>query len=79
MWVIYGRMPLLGPNLVASLEGLPARASSQSAAAHQVERVDGDHKAASSDFHDGNHHAHRYVLISGVGGAHDDSPGWNPN
>ena len=80
MWVIYGRVPLLGPNLVApSLEGLPARASSQSAAAHQVERVDGDHKAASSDFHDGDHHAHRHVLISGVGGAHDDRPGWTPN
>ena len=80
MWVIYGRVSLLGPNLVApSLEGLPARGSSQSAAAHQVERVDGDHKAASSDFHNGDHHAHRHVLISGVDGAHDDRPGWTPN
>ena len=69
MWVNYGRVSLLGPNLVApSLEG----------GGHQVERLDGDHKAASSDFHDGDDHAHRHVLIS-VGGAHDDRHGWTPN
>ena len=79
MWVSYGRVPLRGPTLLApSLEGLPARAPRQSAAAHQVERVPGDPKAASSDFHDGDHHAHRHVLAFGVGGAPDDRPGWTP-
>ena len=48
---------------VSSLEMLLARASRHSAPA----------------FHDGDHHAHRHVLISVVGGAHDDRPGWPPN
>jgi hypothetical protein len=28
---------------------------------------------------DGDHDAHRHVLIYGVGGAHDDRSGWPPN
>jgi len=53
MWVVHGCVPLRGPNLVpTSLQGLPARTFKPSATAHQVERVDGDPKAASSDFHE---------------------------
>ena len=64
IWVVYGCVPLIRPNLVApSLEGLPARESR-----HSV-----------PNFHDGDYHAHRHVLISGVGGAHDDRPGWTPH
>jgi len=55
MWVVYGRVPLF--------DGLPARASRQSA----------------PDLHDGDHHAHRPILISGVGRAQDDRPDWPPN
>jgi hypothetical protein len=59
MWVIHGRVPLRGPNLVPpALPELPARASKPSAAADQVERANGDYKAASPDFHNGDHHAH---------------------
>jgi hypothetical protein len=80
MWVSYGRVPLRGPNLVApSLEGLPARAPRQSAAALQVERVLGDPKAASSDFPAGDHYAHQDILLSGMGGTPDDRPAWAPN
>ena len=50
--VVYGWVRLRGPNLVPpSLEGLPARASRQSAAVHQVERAGGDGKVESSDFY----------------------------
>ena len=80
MWVVHGCVPLRFPNLVPpSLQGLPAKVSKQSAAAHQVERVNGDHKAASPDFHDGDHHAHKHIVISGMGGAHNDPSGWTPN
>jgi hypothetical protein len=51
MWVVYGRVPLLGQNLVApSLEGLPV--SRHFTAAHQD---------------DDDHAAHRHVLIYSVG------------
>ena len=67
MWVIYGRVPFTVHLVARFVEGVPARASRQSAAAHQLEHVDGDY------------HDHRHVLMSGVGGAHDDRRGWTPN
>lgn len=80
MWVVHGCVPFRGPNLVApSLEGLPGSVSKQSAAAHKVERVNGDHKAASPDLRVGDHDAHNHVLISGMGGAHNNGSGWTPN
>jgi hypothetical protein len=31
------------------------------------------------DFHDGHHHAHRHVLITGVGGELNDRADWPHN
>ena len=80
MWVVHGCVPLRGSNLLAlSLQRLPPRPSKQSAAAHKVERVDGESKAASPDFLDGDHHAHKHVFIFRMGGAHNDRSGWPTN